>query len=525
MSIESRRVEMNIKTKRTLCLLIGIASILTIVSTVSYAYFTGMSDAKPIEASLSTARVSAKFTDNDNGISGELNFGESITKKFIIENTGTADAYVKMYWVDLINTYLEESLTYTLSYSENEAGPYTEVVNKTNVPQSNNPSKKELANSLTIPYGKTYYYELEITLNYQDLVNQNSDLKAIFNSRFSLEDINYKEPTPIEKTLAVLNVESQGVRTSFDEPALTDEGVFEMEDDYGTSYYYRGAVKKNYVYFAGFYWRIIRVNGDGSLRIIYDGTTPHANGESSTDRVTSTSQKFNGNYTDNKYVGWMYGPEGTTGSTSKEEIQSNLESSTIKTVVDQWYVDNIVTPGYGDAVADVQFCNDRSTPGTEETGWSSDTGLGYGKNYTAFGANARFLNSNREKTNIQPTFKCPEQADAFTVSDTEKGNGSLDYPVGLITADEVVAAGSGKYNTSNSSYYLYKDSSYWSLSPYNYSGFVYVFRVNNTGNLISSGTNSTGAVAPVINLSAEYVSTLVGDGTMENPYREVGVEA
>ena len=71
---------------------------------------------------------------------------------------------------------------------------------------------------------------------------------------------------------------SNGVRTEFDDSATTAEGVFEMEDDYGTSFYYRGAVTNNYVKFAEFYWRIIRVNGDGSLRIMYDGTQAYANG-------------------------------------------------------------------------------------------------------------------------------------------------------------------------------------------------------------------------------------------------------
>ena len=126
--------------------------------------------------------------------------------------------------------------------------------------------------------------------------------------------------------------------------------------------------------------------------------------------------------------------------------------------------------------------------------------------------------------NIQPTFKCPQKNDAFTAYDTEKGNGDLTYPVGLITADEIVAAGSGKYAINNTQYYLYKSSNYvqWSLSPYNMnsSGYAYMFNVSGSGQSYSSNVYYiSGAVAPVINLSPEYVSSMVGTGTITDPYR------
>ena len=294
-----------------------------------------------------------------------------------------------------------------------------------------------------------------------------------------------------------------------------------MDDDYGKSYYYRGAVTNNYVKFAGFYWRIIRINGDGSLRIIYDGTQVHSNGTIDEDRFIDTNTKFNLNSNDNKYMGWMYGPEGTVSSTSKEEAQTNTVNSTIKKVVDEWYKTNIVDKGYGNAVSDTLFCNDRSTPGKAETGWSSDTGLGYGTQYTAYGATARTKVWNSVAS--APTFKCLQKNDAFTVNDTSKGNGALTYPVGLITADEIVAAGSGKYGIANTSYYLYRGSSYyyWSLSPFCLytSGGASVFVVNATGSLNYTYVYFGGAVAPVINLSSEYVKTLRGTGTTTDPYQ------
>ena len=146
-----------------------------------------------------------------------------------------------------------------------------------------------------------------------------------------------EEVPPSKDTLEILGITSNGMRTNFDDPATTDEGVFEMEDDYGTSYYYRGAVTNNYVKFAEFYWRIIRINGDGSLRIMYDGLQAYGNGANSSYRFIKIGQAYNTNHNDNKYVGWMYGPTGTTASTSKEQAQTNTADSTIKGVVDAWY--------------------------------------------------------------------------------------------------------------------------------------------------------------------------------------------
>ncbi len=557
---------MDLKTKRVLCLMVGIASILTIVGTISYAYFTAVGEMRPVQATINTATVSARFADNDTGITGQLSFGESLTKKFTITNTGTAEANVKMYFQGLVNTYLEDSLTYTLSYSETEEGAHTEVISKTNVPQSKKSSNKILADSLTIPVGKTYYYNLTVTLNYLNDVNQDADLNAVFYTDFNLVDINYKEPSFSDKIAA----SSNGAKTEFADPALTDEGIFEMEDDYGTSYYYRGAVTNNYVKFGKWnlntpviyrgqysktdttsaeystlqecqnassynvnctkvdragkdmYWRIIRVNGDGSLRIIYDGTEAHANGSSDSNRFTHTGQPYNSNYNDVKYLGWLYGPAGTAASTSKEQAQTNTESSAIKKTVDEWYKTNIEDAGYGSAVADVLFCNDRSTPGKDVTGFSSDTGLGYGKNYTAYGVYARLGVERINYTNVRPTFKCPEKNDAFTVSDEEKGNGALTYPVGLITADEIVAAGSGKFGTTNKSYYLYRPIEwYWSMSPYlmdNIGARVTLVH-HTTGQLTNYLLDNYGAIAPVINISVEYANKMIGDGTIGNEYR------
>ena len=102
----------------------------------------------------------------------------------------------------------------------------------------------------------------------------------------------------------------------FTKVATTDEGLYMAEDDEGESYYYRGAVKNNYVSFAGFIWRIIRRNGDGSIRLIYSGKSTSDTG----DAVTIGTSVFNDKYWDSTYVGYKYNEDfslhennGTTG--------------------------------------------------------------------------------------------------------------------------------------------------------------------------------------------------------------------
>ena len=155
---------------------------------------------------------------------------------------------------------------------------------------------------------------------------------------------------------------------NFEYNAIGDEGLYSAQDDYGTSYYFRGDVINNYVKFAGFYWRIIRINGDGSIRLIYDGTSAHVNGESSTDRQIGESV-FNYTDGDNAYVGYMMGIdnecnsgscETSTQTTSYNQAHANIYDSIIKKTVDEWYKTNIQDTGYGDNVADVIYCNDRS---------------------------------------------------------------------------------------------------------------------------------------------------------------------
>ena len=289
----------------------------------------------------------------------------------------------------------------------------------------------------------------------------------------------------------------------------TNGYLCKAKDAYGDSYYYRGNVTNNYVKFADKYWRIVRINGDGTVRVIYDGTSAHANGESSSDRQIGTSA-FNSSYGDNAYVGYMYGQ---TGASTYADAHANTNDSTIKAYIDNWYNTNIVGTANEQYLADNVFCNDRSISSNKPD--SIYNNLGYGKNVTAYRWYYGPWSSGGYNSNMRLT--CPQKNDAFTVSDTTNGNGALTYPVGLLSTDEIVLAGG--WNASNIGYYLCSGGIWWASSPFNFGGYsAYVRRVNSDGSASNAYlVDGYYGVRPVFNLKAEVLK--YGNGTASNPYR------
>ena len=316
----------------------------------------------------------------------------------------------------------------------------------------------------------------------------------------------------------------------------SDKGMYKKNDDLGTSYYYRGAVDNNWVKFGkegtkDIYWRIIRINGDGSIRMIYTGTTDPKTDSSVTGsngvymtgtgtQINATTYAFNSSYNKAEYVGYQYidgqqhGYGKCNGTNASCTVNGNtVYNSTIKQAIDKWYAGTTLKDN--DLIADQIFCNDRTasasdvaysnTKYTTLPSWNS-TGTQY-----YYGAYGRLYNSK------SPILTCPTASDKFTVN-TSNGNGALTYPVGLITADEVAMAG-GRYNVDNSSYYLYTNQTYWSGSPSNFDGSdasAYEFYVYSSGSVGNFDVNSYRGARPVVSLSSKV--KLSGNGTYSNPY-------
>ena len=288
---------------------------------------------------------------------------------------------------------------------------------------------------------------------------------------------------------------------NFATTATTNEGMYSAKDDLGTSYYFRGTVDNNWVKFGkdstgkDIYWRIIRINGDGSIRMIYTGTT--APTESTKVVMTGTGTQintsaFNSSYNNPSYVGYMY----TAGAQ-----HGNSTPSTIKTAIENWYAgttlkNNVLVS------QDQIFCNDRSVT----SGSFSTSGV---FSYAAY---------TRLQTNKTPILTCPEESDKFTSKQSSIGNKALDYPVGLITADEVAMAG-GVDNTTNKSYYLYTNQYYWSGSPYGFDNnytHAFEFYASSSGDINIADVDVVVGARPVVSLSSK--AKLSGSGTYNDVY-------
>ena len=265
--------------------------------------------------------------------------------------------------------------------------------------------------------------------------------------------------------------------------------IYKAQDDWGDTYYFAGNPTDNWMKFANFYWRIIRINGDGSIRMIYQGTSANTTGTG----TQLQTNAFNSSYNRSEYVGYMY-----TGG----QQHGNTTDSPIKDVLDSWYSSNLAS--YADKISkEAGFCGDREL---QSGSWSS-TGS---HNYAGYGR----LVAN--SSSVNPTFKCSNSNDLYTTSSSSKGNKKLANPIGLITADEVVMGGL-PWSGSTTSNYLYTGQHYWTMSPRGFSSSgAFVFIVNSGGYLDYSSVDNTWCVRPVINLSADVKVT--GSGTSSDPF-------
>lgn len=321
----------------------------------------------------------------------------------------------------------------------------------------------------------------------------------------------------------------------------TDSKFCTAPDNYGISYYFRGKADNNYVKFAGYYWRIIRINGDNTVRMIYAGKT----GASDSSSIIGNFA-YNNNQWDNTYAGYM---TGTAGASNYNAAHSNTGNSTLKTAIDNWYKNSsLVNATNSKYLADNLFCNDRTLYVNSDISSvlnvprrSIDTGRGYGefsKNITYYAGFYRIivsveLGKTTDVYQSYATLKCAQKNDSFTVSDSINGNAKLVYPVATITADEVLLAGALNAvgfigtdasggdtfdNPENPIFYLYNGESLMTMTPSGQPTYVGGHAMIKTGWLSGGGTATTArGVRPVINIKTDtFIKS--GDGTINNPY-------
>ena len=376
------------------------------------------------------------------------------------------------------------------------------------------PTKKNYTTSITCTSGtgNIEWNGSKWILTTSGITKGSTKCNVIFKLQTFAETIlaNNEVKTPITTPGATVSTASEALLAS-------------VEDDYGTSYYFRGAVKNNYVQFANKCWRIVRVGGDGSVKLILhnDNTTGAANPCDAANNSTSAAfaryntqytdyhsytSAFNEKYDDNAYVGFMYG---TAVASGYDATHANTNKSTILTNLETWYTNNLKT--YESVIDDNVWCNDK----TNVTDTSYDpysitpNGQGYAKNVTYYGATQRLVSRGNSTGGTGPSLKC---------------NGKLskiNSKVGLITADELAFAGYA-FSLNNTTTYLQEnatDTYWWSLSPnYFFRSYAYVWSVRgSSGYFNRSDVDFTSGVRPLISLvSSTTISG--GSGTSEDPY-------
>ncbi|MCM1052891.1 MAG: hypothetical protein NC483_02820, partial [Ruminococcus sp.] len=295
--------------------------------------------------------------------------------------------------------------------------------------------------------------------------------------------------------------------------------IFEAEDDDGTTYYFAGNPLDNWVEFGGYYWRIIRINGDGSIRLIYQGTEPNETGVGTQITVEDKNTfTFNDEYNDNKYVGYILENDINIPSNAYMELNSWFASSNIKQ--GSQYFDKIEQ--------NAGFCGDR-TPSTTDiptliNGLNIGNGSGgIGTVTTYYGAHLRLRPGGNNPTVssavVTPILSCSNNSDLYTYLESNKGNKKLANPVGMITADEVACAGM-VFGASSIGNFLDTDQHYWTISPFWYNDVgANVFIVYGSGFLQSNSVPNAYGIRPVINIRSDTEFT--GEGTKFNPYKVV----
>ena len=308
-----------------------------------------------------------------------------------------------------------------------------------------------------------------------------------------------------------------------------DEGLRDAQDDYGTSYYFRGAVTNNYVVFARKCWRIVRITGDGSIKLVL-----HNNDAENCEISDNTLNfaKYDGEHYESKFnsdaniygtatgVGFMYGDY---EATNYLDAQANVHDSTILTKLKAWYdyVDGNSTPTFTtnekEMLADVIWCGDKSLD------LENGSGLGWGTDTTYFGTRKR-ISITKQPSLICPNIESDISLSKYTASDLVYGNGALNgYKLGLLTVDEGVFAG-GIFGKRNDSYFLNTDK-YWTMSPSgsgNGSSTNWMSNVSVSTSYSRESVTISSGLRPSIALKSNVKYTITGPtntaGTAANPF-------
>ena len=539
---------MNNKSKVTLFIITRILAILVGLG-ISYSHFvtniTGLESASTLSGFATSLEL--RYIDGSGTISGEnILPGWSASKTFSVQNTGRKEAYYKLYITNINNRFtIPESISYQINSTDVDIDTGKQVLPLT----SGSVSRNIKINSNTT-------HNFTITVYYNNLeVDQIDDLGASFSFEVTIKPQTGSPDNWDDSESGTLLYAMRNHNDSADsaptltnpgrEIATTDEGLRSAEDDYGISYYYRGSVTNNYVVFAKMCWRIVRVDGNGNIKLVlynYNSdktniTNPCNVTESNLAFARDTSgtiisTAFNQSHTSNAYVGFMYGT--SRSNTYDAEHENKLENkSTALKVLETWYENNIQKENdfdYSDLLADVVWCNDKSLAKTQLAGYTGYSNLGYNTEKTWYGPSERLISTTSlisPPLNANPTFKCLDASGSnadlsrFTTAASSEGNKKLTYPIGLLTVDEIAYAGA-TVNKGNPTYLKNNagNGSWWTLSPCMFRDYdAFMWSASSAGSIEPlNDVGSSNYIRPSVSLKSTVTIESGGTGTSDNPF-------
>ena len=556
-----------------------VASLLVVVLSVTLAYFTAQIIGEGKNISVSSADLKIVFTDTDGNIEGnDITPGWSNSKTFTVKNESNGTYKYDIIIKDLVNTFKTyKYLQYKITSTD---GGYN-MTDYSYLPKSSTKEDVALAYEVSIDKGKTHTYTIEIKYVNDESVDQSIDMGQSLSGTIYIRE--FTKPTMKLTDKLMADNPTIGTRTTFTAFTETNTGtLYKATEQIGTNpvkdvYYFAGDAKNNWVKFGkttessctynnsevyyadlssgtmvirkpynqeeclssnvctlgdlkgvgvtdnictgnggtltgekatwngtttnDMYWRIIRTNADGSIKLLYAGTSPDS------DKAYVGLSEFNTTYDDPMYAGYKYG---TTGSLENNRLNTN--DSTIKTYVDNWYKNNLIA--YTKYLSkDAVYCNDRN--------------LASGQTYSTT-SNFDYASWERIGTNKQPTYNCTNMRDAFSVNNT---SAKLNYPIGLMSIDELSYAGGNSstrltapyvwYYTNANGESSYGSLTFGSLSLVRWEGsYTLVWGIDGSdspGFLNGIHTGGLHAVRPSVSLlSCNLISR--GDGSANNPY-------
>ena len=483
------------------CLIVSVMS-------VSLAFFSARIIGNGKNVSVNAKELTINFDNNNEIASGIIEPGWSSTNTFSVENksktTFTYDIVLKNYKnTTKTNGYLVYKITSTNGYNMTEF--------KDMPKDGDNTYDLVIARGITIEPGSSNKQSYTLEIKYLDSTeDQSIDMGSTVTGSLYIVESTTNENNPYTKgTLGYQIMEDNSnikERTDFS-TTYTDVNIgtmYKAQEDNTDVYYFAGDARNNWVKFGGYYWRIIRTNSDGSIRLLYHGTSS----ETENAYIGDGEIAFNESYNDSMYVGYMYGTSG-----SLENNRLNTNDSTIKKTIDTWYKDNLASyTKYLSTTA--VYCNDRE--------------LGSGT-YSATGDKFYYVGYTRLGANKNPSYNCTNEYDAFSVNNTKA---QLTYPIALMTADEISYAGGVWTKNAATWYYLNSkgnasikngQNEWWLLSAASWDTdkSSVVFKVSSSQDRKAKiGAHSVqykSHVRPVISLKKDLLYK-TGDGSATNPY-------